>query len=564
MAIALLVSIAVGYGACVAGKKSKIKNHSWLVVELYGGLLEYDPPGGIMAELAGGDTETLQRILSNLRKAQVDDRIEGVIFRISYGTSIGAAKAEEIRGAVKRLREAGKKVYGYAEAFGARELYLLAACDEIFSPPSAFIGFHGMSFGSVHVKNALDKLGIKPNLHKIKDYKAAAELVLREDMSAPARENREWMLDEFWEMFATSLAEDRDLDRQKIVDLMEHALFTADEALEGGLIDRVLYWDDVEAMLKREKDDELRTVSQARYAQVRESKLGLRGKKKIAVIHAQGTITGRDSGVNPLLGITMGHETIVAELRRARDNDRVAAIVLRVDSPGGVALDSDLMGHEVELTAQVKPVVVSMVDVAASGGYHIAYRASKIVADSMTVTGSIGSISGKFNMREFYDKLGITHDQATRGPNALINSGFQDYTTEERLRFEDNHWDGFNDWLRDVSEHRGMSFEEAEKLAHGRVWTGRQALANGLIDELGDLEHAIGLAKQLAEIPTDQRVSVVHYPKKKSLIQSLLGGEENATTVARWVVYRFIREDVVGTWELLSRHPELAAQPLVP
>lgn len=564
VAIALLLAVAVGYGACAVGKKPKIKNHSWLVVEIYGGLLEYDPPGGIMSEIAGGDTETLQRILSNLRKAQVDDRIEGVILRTSYGTSVGAAQTEEIRDAIKRVREAGKKVYGYAEAFSAKELVLMAACDEVFSPPTAFIDFHGLSFGSVHVKQALEKLGIKPNLHKIKDYKSAAELVTREDMSDAARENLEWLVDDFWEMLVTTLATDRGLERQKIDELMEHALFTADEALEAGMIDRVMYWDDIETMLKRENDDKLRTVSQARYAQVNPSKVGLRGKKKIAVIHAQGTITGRKSGVNPLLGVTMGHESIVAELRRARESDRVAAVVFRVDSPGGVALDSDLMGHEVELTTKVKPVVVSMVDVAASGGYHISYRASKIVADRMTVTGSIGSISGKFNMRGFYDKLGITHDRVTRGPMARINSDLRDFTAAERARFEENHWDGFNQWLQDVAEHRGMSFEEAEKLAHGRVWTGRQAQANGLVDEIGDLEHAIGLAKQLAEIPDDEQVTVAHYPKKKSLIQSLLAGEGDATTVARWVVYRFIREDVAGTWELLGRQPELAAQTLAP
>ena len=377
MAIALLLGIAVGYGACAAGKKSKIKNHSWLVVEIYGGLLEYDPPGGLMSELAGGDTETLQRILSNLRKAQVDDRIDGVIIRTSYGTSIGAAKTEEIRNAIKRLRDSGKKVYGYAEAFGAKELLLLSACDEVLSPPSAFINFHGFAFGSVHVKKALDKLGIKPNMHKIKDYKSAAELVMREDMSDPARENTEWMADDFWDMFVTTLSEERGLSKEKISELMEHAMFTADEAVEGGLVDRLMYWDEIETMLKRENDDKLRTVSQARYAQVLPGKLGLKGKKKIAVIHAQGTITGRKNGVNPLLGVTMGHESIVAELRKARENDRVAAVVLRVDSGGGVALDSDLMGHEVELTASVKPVVVSMVDVAASGGYSNSYRATK-------------------------------------------------------------------------------------------------------------------------------------------------------------------------------------------
>ena len=557
LAILLIGVMAGGYAACVAGKKPKIEDHSYLIIEMHGGLLEYDPPGGIMSQIAGGDAETLQRILGNLEKAQVDDRIEGVILKVSWGSSMGGGKAQELRTAIKELQASGKKVYGFAESFEANHYYLLAACDEIFAPPSAFIGFRGFAFTSLHVKRSLEKLGIKPNIHKIKDYKSAAELVIREDMSEPARENLEWMVDDFWETFTQALAEDRNLSEEQITSLMEHAYFGAEEALEGGLIDRVIYWNEVEDMLTHEGDDELRTVSQARYAQVPPGKLGLKGKKTIAVIHAQGTIAGRKNTVDPLLGLMMGHESIVAELRRAREDDDVAAVVFRVDSRGGVALDSDLIAQEVEVTAAVKPVVASMVDVAASGGYLIAYRASKIVADPMTITGSIGSISGKFNLSGLYEKLGITHDHVTRGPMALMDSDLRDYTPEERARFEEDHWNGFNRWLRDVAEHRGMSFEEASKLAHGRVWTGQQANANGLIDEVGGLGYAIALAKQLAEIPVNDKVSVVHYPTKKTLIQSLMGGDRNLATAARWVVYRFIREDVARTWELVSHDPAL-------
>ncbi len=195
-----------------------------------------------------------------------------------------------------------------------------------------------------------------------------------------ALENKQWMLDEFWDRFTKVLAADRGLSEDQIIAIMEHALFSAEEALEAGLIDGVKYWDEVEAMLKGDDDDELRTVSQSSYAEIEPGKLGLEGDKTIAVIHAQGMIAGRTSGVNPLLGVTMGHETVIAEFDRARKDEDVAAIVFRVDSGGGDALGSDLMGHAVEITTQVKPVVVSMVNVAASGGYHIAYRGSKIIA----------------------------------------------------------------------------------------------------------------------------------------------------------------------------------------
>jgi protease-4 len=554
-AIVLLVLIGGGYAACVSGKKPKIEDESYLVIELYGDLPEYDPPGGVMSQLGGGDTETLQRILSNLQKAGADDRIEGVVLKVSASASIGRAAMDEIRGAIERLQEGGKKVYAWVDSFDHSEYYLLAACDEIYFPVTGYASFVGFSAGRMHVKNALEKIGIKPDIHKIKDFKAAAELVTRVDSSEAARENTEWMLEEFWNRFTEVLAADRGLTEDQIIAIMEHALFSAEEALEADLIDGIKYWDEVEQMLKGEDDDELLSVSQSSYAEIEPGKLGLEGDKTIAVIHAQGMIAGRTSGVNPLLGVTMGHETVIAEFDRARKDEDVAAIVFRVDSGGGDALGSDLMGHAVEITTQVKPVVVSMVNVAASGGYHIAYRGSKIIADPMTITGSIGSISGKFNMSEMYDKLGITFDSVTIGPNALFNSDLQDYTPEQRARFEEDHWRGFNQWLQDVSEHRGMSFEEAEKLAHGRVWTGTQAVANGLIDELGDLNRAVEIAKELAEIPADEQVTLAHFPEKKGLLESVLGGDVSAA--ARWAVYRAIREDVSETWTLLERNPEL-------
>lgn len=560
LAIIVLVLLVGSIGGYMAGKQPAIEDRSWLIVEMYGDLLEYDPPGGIMSQLVDSDVETLQRILDNLEKAAVDDRIEGVIFKVAAGNSVGTAMLQEIRGAIRRVQDTDKKVLVWAESFDRQDYLLLAACDEVLVPPTAYIGFTGFSSETLHVKRAFDKLGIKPNIHKIKDYKSAAETVIREDMSEPAREMRGWIMDEMWETLLETLAADRGFDEEKIVELMQHAYFTADEALDSGLIDRIAYWDELETELKDADEDALRSVSQGRYADVLRSKLDLDGDKKIAVIHAQGIIIGRRNDVNPLLGLTMGHESIIAEFRRARLDEDVAAIVFRVNSRGGDALGSDLMGHEVEITVGVKPVVVSMVDVAASGGYHISYRASKIVADPMTITGSIGSISGKINMKDFYDKLGITFDHVERGPMATIESDLRDFTPEERARFEENHWNGFNDWLRDVAEHRDMSFEDAEKLAHGRVWTGRQAVANGLVDEIGDLKHAIELAGQLAGIPADEQVTVEHFPKQKGLLESLMSGDNAAATAAHWIVYRTIREDVAETLDFVVQHPDLAVQ----
>ena len=283
-------------------------------------------------------------------------------------------------------------------------------------PVTGYFNMIGLSITTEHWLGMLEKLGINQQIHKIKDYKSAAEMFVRKDMSEAARRNKEWLLDEYWDMFCAAVEQDRGISEEKMVSLMEHALFVVDDAVEAGLVDEALYWDELEARLKLEDDEKLRTVGQCRYEEEEAEKLGIKGDKKIAVVHAQGMIGGRKNRIDPMFGIMMGHESVVAELRRAMKDDDIEAIIFRVDSPGGESLASDLMGHQVEIAAKVKPVVVSMVDVAASGGYHISYRATKIVADRMTLTGSIGSISGKMNVQGLYDKIGINMTSRRKGP----------------------------------------------------------------------------------------------------------------------------------------------------
>ncbi len=559
LAIVVVALVAAGIVVSKSDSKKKIEDHSWLVVDLYGSIGEYDPPAGLLGAVGGGG-ETLQRILGNLEKAAVDERIDGVIIKLSSSNSAGFGMLEEMRGAVKKTRGAGKKVYCWSDSMDRNAFFLASACDSIWLAPPAYVQFTGIGSGSMHVKGALEKLGIKPNVHQIKEYKAAAEMLTRSDMSPEARENDEWLLEELWAMFVKAAGEDRGLTEEKIVEIMNLAVMTADEAKEAGLADGVMYWNEIERKLAPKEGEDLRTVSQSAYADVKPEKLGLKGKKKIAVVHAHGMIGGRKSTIDPLFGAMMGHESVIADLRAAAKDENVAAIVFRVDSRGGEGLASDLIGHEVSVIAEDKPIVASMVDAAASGGYYISYQATKIVADPMTITGSIGSISAKFNMKGFYDKIGVTQDFATKGPMALLMSDYRDFTPEERARFEQNHWDGFNAWLSDVAKRRGMTFEEAQQLAYGRVWSGRQAKENGLVDELGGLDRAIEIARDLAKIPADEKVTVVHYPKKKGFLEILMADGGGLAAAARYAVHRFIREDLDearrrldgGVWYLMD------------
>ncbi|MFH1680574.1 MAG: signal peptide peptidase SppA [Candidatus Eisenbacteria bacterium] len=550
--VALLLLVVVIVVVAVGRDGVKVEDHSYLVIDLHGEITEFDPPQGAIGSIIGDDPLTLQRVLDGVEMAAVDERIDGIILKFSDSNGLGGAMIEEIRAAVRAFRESGKPVYGYGDSIDRRTYLLASACDSIYMPPAAYISFLGLASTSTHYRGTLEKLGINPQLHQIKDYKSAAEILTRKDLSPAARENREWLIEEYWEALMASIGEDRGLGRGDIETLMEHALFTAEEAVEEGLIDRSLYWDELEKMLKGEGAEELKTVSLEDYSEIDREDLGFKGKKKIAVVHAQGMIGGRKSKVDPLLGILMGHESVGDDLREAREDEDVEAIVFRVDSPGGDALTSDLICREVEVTAEAKPVVVSMVDVAGSGGYYISYRADRIVADPLTLTGSIGSISGKLNVKGLHDKLGITHDFVEKGPMGLLYSNQRDFTEEEWGRYTENHWSGFNRWLADVAEHRKMTFEKAEKLAHGRVWTGAQAKANGLIDETGGLGRAIEIARELAEIPADEKVTLVHYPKEKNLVESILEGKLDLSLALRWAVYRLIRQELSETWSLLT------------
>lgn len=545
LALILVLAMVVGIVATKMDGKTKIEDHSWLHLDLYGSLPEYDPPSGLVGTLTGGDSQTLQSVLTNLEMAANDQRIDGVVLQLSAANDAGRGKLEEIRRGIARVRAAGKPVLAFADYIDLNVLYTAAACDSFFCPPSAYITIVGLDSSHPHVKQALRKLGIQPHVSAIKDYKSAAQIVTRDDLTPEAVANKEWMLDEIMDLYLEALTEGRGIDAGGLDAIMTRAEFLTSEALSFGLVDGVMYWDELSVRFQQEKDNAPRLVTGSRYAKEDPDDFDLGGKKKIAVIHAQGTIGGRTNGVNPLLGLMMGHETINAELRRALEDDDVAAIVLRIDSGGGESLAADLMGHMVDIVSRDKPVVVSMVDVAASGGYMMAYRADWIMADNMTVTGSIGSITAKFDMSGLYDKLGINFSHVTRGANARLMGADRGFTDEEFKNFEARHNASFHLWVEGVAEYRDMTVEKVESLGQGRVWTGRQAVANGLTDEVGGLWEAVAAARRLAEITEDTKTGLWHLPEKQDFLTTLLKGDSASLSQAgRWLLYRSVREDL--------------------
>ena len=551
--ILLAFAIFFGFGIMTALLTSqgqvRVADGSWLVIDVYGEIEPYDPPESISSSIFG-EVETQTRILTNLEKAAADERIAGVIMKVSSSNSLGLASIGEIRDAVARVRDAGKPVVAFSDALDRDALYLASACDSIFMPEVADVVFTGYGAVDMFLKGTLDKLGIHQNLHKIKDYKTAAEPFMRDSMSPEAREMAGWIMDELWDVELGAIARDRSLSVDSLSACMAQALFTAPEAKAAGLIDDTLYWDQIEERLGT--DGDLATVSQDTYDDVTRAEVGLKGKHHIAVVHAYGMIGGRDSHTDTSLGVLMGHESVIADLRDAAEDDHVAAIIFRVDSRGGESLASELISREVGRIAKEKPVIVSMGDVAASGGYAVSYRATRIIADSLTITGSIGSILGKVNMAGLWNKAGVTFDWVTKGENALLWSGITDFDQAQWARVETFHNASFERWLRDISVARDIPLDELRPLTDGRVWTGRQARERRLIDDTGGYERAVEVAKEEAGIPADEQVAFDHYPRKQGLIALLTSGDA-PITLTRLAVGHWMRHDVAATARMLQR-----------
>jgi protease-4 len=522
VALALIAAGTLGAVWLKWGRGPSVRDHSVLVQPVDGSFPEY-PPGGITSGIFTTPGPTLHTILDNLAKAARDDRVDGVVLIIG-SSGVGYAMLEEIRSGIAKVRAAGKPVWAWGDMLTPKGLYLASACDSLFLLPTAYVELKGMYGERLYVTGTLDKLGIRPQITRIEGYKSAAEMVTRTDMSPQAREEGRWLMNDIYPRVTAETAEGLGLSGETLAGLMERTLLTAGEAVEAGLAHGLRHWDEMTHALPRPGADEKpRLLEAADYAQVKPADVGLKGKKKIAVVHAEGMIGGSHSGMNPLLGALVGHETVRRDLEKAAEDDDVAAIVFRVNSPGGESITSDRISRAVERANRDKPVIVSMVDVAASGGYSISYRARSILADANTITGSIGSITGKFNLRGLYDRLGVTKDGMGIGPSPGFDSDYRDWTPEEMEKVVSNHWAGYEEWIADIARHRDLSVAEVDSLARGRVWTGAQAVENGLIDEVGGLDRAVALAKEEAGLAADQSVTLVHYPQPEGFLAELVG-----------------------------------------
>ena len=517
--------------------RPSVPENAVLVLNVSGSLPDYVPEDELGKALGIGQQQSFSSLLTQLRKAKVDKRVGGLMLDINF-PGIGWGKAYELREAIADFKQSGKPVYAYMEIGMNKEYYIATAADKVFLPPPGDLYVNGFAAEAMFYKGSLDKLGIEAEVIQIGPrYKNAPDQYTKKEMGEGQREVLNAVLDEYWGKYTGAIAETRKKSVEDVAAIIDNAPYSATQAKEQGLIDGALYeeqvYEEFRKALGYKEGDKVRTIRASQYRDIPSDSLGLNNGERVAVIFASGAITTGKSSDGGFGGQMVGSDTVVQAVNDAAEDSSIRAIVLRVDSPGGSALASDLMWYAIENAKAKKPVVVSMGDVAASGGYYISTNASKIVAEPTTITGSIGVFMGKPVVKGLYDWLGVTNEYVMKGKNAGIFRETEKWTPDERAKMEEQtNGIYFNNFLPKVAAGRKMDQEKANSLGQGRVWTGTQAKENGLIDEFGGLERAIDIAKQLANLPADRDVRRVVLPAPKPFFQQWLGSNEDAEMTA--------------------------------
>jgi protease IV len=539
--LGLLLIFVVGMAILVSafrGDRPSIRDNSVLALRVSGPLPDYVPDNALN-RLFGNPPQSLGSLMAQFRKAKVDKRISAMVLDID-ASDTGWAKAEEIRGAIEDFRSSGKPVYAFIETGFNKDYYIATACDKIYVPPSGELFVTGLAADVMFFRGSLDKLGIYPDMYQIGKYKSAGDMFTQKEMSEAHREYINSLLDDLYGRYAEGIAKGRNKSVDDVKKIIDNAPYNAAQAKEAGLIDGAMYRDEVDKELKKRlgyKDsDNLRVASTGDYRKITQESLGLNKGEKIAIVYAAGDIVSGSSTWGSSGEETIGSDSLVKVLKEVRDDNSIKAVVFRIDSPGGSGLASDIIWKAVELVKEKKPVVVSMSDVAASGGYYIATGANKIVAQPSTITGSIGVVGGKPVVKGFYDWLGITNEYVLRGTNAGMFRESEKFSDSERKKFEEFLHGTYDDFITKVGKGRGKDKTYIDSIGQGRVWTGRQGKENGLVDEYGGLDRAIEIAKQLANIPADKGVQRVIRPQPPSFWDELFSGsdaEAEATAAAK-------------------------------
>jgi protease-4 len=498
-----------------------IADNSVLALRLEGDIPEKAPLELPALFGQGGPGLTIANVWMALRKAAADPRIKAVLLE-PEGLSLGWARLEEIRADVERFRKSGKPVVAYLREPGAREYYVALAADRIYLGPAEPLMLKGLRAESISFKGTLDKIGVSVEVEHAGKYKDFGDMFTRADMSPETREVLNSVVDDLYGNLVARIAEARKKSPEEVRDIIDRGPFTAAQALQAGLVDELRFEDEVWTAMSSRLGGAPKKVSIGAYAGVPAGSVGLQGKSRIALVVAEGDIVrgdSNDSGSGETTLTSYGFDKV---LSRVANDSGIKGAIVRIDSPGGEVTASDEIWRQMNLLSKKKPTVVSMSDVAASGGYYMAMTGDPIVAYPGTLTGSIGVVYGKPNLHGLYDKLGVTQNSIERGKHADIDSDYTPLSPEERAILRQGIDESYRDFVAKVAAARHRKFDDIEPLAQGRVWLGSQAAARGLVDQLGGLDAALDLVKKKAGIPAGERVTVEAYPEPTSILDLLM------------------------------------------
>lgn len=503
----------------LSDRRAAIADNSILLLRLEGDVPEkaqVDIPLPVFEEQ---NKPTVRDVWSGLKRAAEDSRIKAVVIAPRH-LGVGWAKLQEIRSSLIAFRKSGKPVYAFLRFPGTRDYYVATAADKIYAGPEDQIDLKGLRVEAMYLGNTLDKMGVKMDVVHAGKYKDAFDMFTRTSMSPETREVLNQILDLYYKNLTETIASGRNKDAATVRALLDQGPFIAHDALQSGLIDALGYEDQVIADLQtRLKQSSMKRIEARDY---------IRGltpettRTKIAFLVAEGAITqgSGDQGFGANEGIKSG--AFIKLIRRVKSDTTIRGVIVRIDSPGGDAIASDDILHEMQELSRSKPVVISMSDVAASGGYFMAVTGDPILAYSNTLTGSIGVITAKPNLHGLYDKLGISKELLTRGRFAALDSDYKPLDDAERAKLAESVEATYRGFINRVAAGRHRGYDDIAPLAEGRVWLGSQAKDNGLLDQLGGIDRAIELIRDKAKLPATERVALVPYPPRRSLFEVLM------------------------------------------
>jgi protease-4 len=505
-AVALVLRRGSGGGAPVLGGNTS------LTIEVQGEIPEAPPQEfGAFFERRPPSLKTL---VESLDHAARDPKVTSVLLRVGNVSGAGFGRIQELRDAIQRFRKSGKPAYAHIEYCGNKEYYLATAASKIYAIPTAVVNVSGLALEVTFFRGSLDKLGVEAQFEGVGKYKNAPNTFTEAAFTEPHREQMEALVDSLYSEFRAAIAKSRGMSEAEAQRVIDGGPYDGAGAKAAGLVDELLYQDELDARMKGAA-----RVGPGRYARASKG-LGFDTRPKLALVYAVGDIVPGESQGGGLGGEFAGADTVAQALKAAREDDDYKAILLRVDSPGGFGPAADVIRREVELARKQKPVIVSMGDYAASGGYYVTIGSDAVVAQPGTITGSIGVFSGKFTLRGLYDKLGITREAVSRGHYARLFSEYRPWSDEERAKIRAQNEAFYEDFVGKVAAGRGKTRDEIDAVAQGRVWTGAEAVSRGLVDRLGGLDVAIGLARERAKLG-EQDVALVVLPERKSFFETI-------------------------------------------